>query len=357
MADRLTIREDTTLPPGWVAIGVTGLSADVPPRLSIRLSGQADQPNLGPDGWQSADHLFEAAQVRSVDGRQEWLFGPSVSHHLHVDMAVMLTVPDAGIKERHFWPEVSHGVGIAVPASTPPGQAVEDVPALRMAEPSPAPEPPPAAAPLAADAPAFADTPPAEPSTAQPAGLTDSAVPPPEPRAPKRSPIETRRRTVALALIMALLLAITGIFISFWSRPPEPQPQTAQTTDFAARYRLYLQQGDNVEPLYALGQEALAAGATSIGFEAITLSADRGGQPARLQLARWYDPTQRDHGPLTPSAGSAATYYRELGQRGDAGAASALSDLCRAATDPAMAGSEAFASFDPATFCPAEPRQ
>lgn len=344
MADRLTIREDTTLPPGWVAIGVTGLSADVPPRLSIRLSGQADQPNLGPDGWQSADHLFEAAQVRSVDGRQEWLFGPSVSHHLHVDMAVMLTVPDAGIKERHFWPEVSHGVGIAVPASTPPGQAVEDVPALRMAEPSPAHEAPSAEVPPPADAPVL---------TKEPVVV----APTPSPGEPKRAPLQERRRTVALALIMALLLAITGIFISFWSRPPEPQPQTAQTTDFAARYRLYLQQGDNVEPLYALGQEALAAGATSIGFEAITLSADRGGQSARLQLARWYDPTQRDHGPLTPSAGSAATYYRELGQRGDAGAASALSDLCRAATDPAMAGSEAFASFDPATFCPAEPRQ
>ena len=114
MTRRLTIREDQSLPPGWAAITISTPPAGLAPLLSITRRGYADTPHLGPAGWQSAECLIEASRVRAVDGAQEWLFGPQVTQHLSLEMDVLIKVPGAGIEERHFWPEVSHGAAVAI---------------------------------------------------------------------------------------------------------------------------------------------------------------------------------------------------------------------------------------------------
>ncbi|MGU3496674.1 hypothetical protein ACLBXM_21750 [Xanthobacteraceae bacterium A53D] len=313
MTNRLSIQEDRALPPGWVVIRLPAPPQGGAPGVTIQRRGQTDRPHLGPDGWQTAAHLIAPSDMRA--GGTEWLFGRDVTGHLALDMALEISVPAAGIVERHFWPEVSHGPAIPPTPAAPVPPAPQPVPEVALASFSAPVEPP-------------------APVVSKP-GNVSKAMP--------------RWMLAALCAILVLAGVVGGWF---WLRPAAvPTAVSVAGPDFAGRYQQYLQQGGQAEALHALSGEAFAAGVAGVGFDAVTLAADRGSVAARLQMARWYDPTKSDHGPLTPNAGAAATYYQDLAKAGDAAATEGLRALCAAAEAPAAATSDAYATFDRATFC------
>ncbi len=350
---RLTIREDQSLPPGWAAITISAPPAGLAPLLSITRRGYADTPHLGPAGWQSAECLIEASRVRAIDGAQEWLFGPQVTQHLSLEMDVLIKVPGAGIEERHFWPEVSHGAAVAIAPLTTTGAGPAPVPpapfAARRETAAPG-EAAPASGPVGApmDAPASPEPEASAPSLGP---ESDHAAAVPHPRG-QRAWWRSRRGMLTLTGLAAIV-----VLCVLFATQMLPLADTTATASFQERYESYSRQGGHADELYTLAREAMGTGEDEIAFKALTLSADRGGAAAALQLARWYDPNAADHGRLRPDAASAAIYYLELSQRGDPAAQDSLRALCRAASDPERSRDEAFASFDFASFCTPEVRR
>lgn len=340
MTGRLNIFEDVSLPAGAVVISVPA-DPNEPQSLGLTVARKnIDRPHLGPHGWQASEHVFMPKGTRSADGCVEMIFGGEITRHVGVDMSVNLGVPALGISERHFWPAVTaeqtaDGINLqgrsqkvaAVTAFEPPAeQSSPDEPVTNFST-----------------------------ETIQP-GVVDDHAP--------------RRRWLLPASLAALFLMAIGLALFFVLLPQDeqqaiadveepvvapapvavqPQPRPS-APDFAARYREYLSQQGHAEALLDLGRDALAEDATDIGFNAVTLSADRGFAEAKLLLAQWYDPSQEKRGPVRPNPNSAATYYADAAAGGAAQATAALQHLCQtAAASPAPEWSSA---FDNRTHCP-----
>lgn len=361
MASRLTIREDDTLPPGWVSITLAMPHVPEDVGVTITRRSPSEKPHLGPLGWQSAAHAFPPRLVRSLPDQTELVFGPEVTAHLVVDMDVMLGVPLLRLEERHFWPDISHGAAVALPPLPPMPSRPPPPPALPL---PPSPPLPPAAA----QAPVAHPT--AKDETTKPEEAPKGPVPP-----EGDGPAVRRRPAIAagcVVLLAAMAFLVLGPLGERWrvpapipdppSEPPArpqataPERAAAPTPDgFGQRYERLLRDGGQAEQLLALGREAMAARETDTGFNAIALAADRGAAAAKFMLGEWYDPLRPRTVPLTPDAAIAAAYYQDAGRSGHSPANAALTRLCNAARDPATAAQEAFATFDLSLHCQSEP--
>lgn len=338
MANRLTIHEDISLPAGSVVIGVADADVTMPLRLAFARRN-ADRPFLGPHGWQPSEYAFEPALVRpAAGGGAELVFASEVTRHIPVDTQVTLTVPALGIVEKHFWPGISaapESGNLNLPDTSrvmpaPPGKYVKE-PVLHEA--------------------------PAEP----PVQGIGTAPQMPEPVA-----AETRGRSrlplfAALAMLLLLFAGAGGYFYFTANdavtpvaaiQPPAPVAVAAAPAgpDFANRYRAFLAQRGQADAILALGEEALRANVVEIGFNAVTLAADRGQSRAKLMLGQWYDPLSETRGPVRVNPNSAALYYAEAASLGLAQAGETLQKLCAAASaSPRPNWSE---GFDLSTHCP-----
>jgi hypothetical protein len=335
MANKLEVFEDVDLPAGSVVVAVAQTdTADLGLMVARK---NTDRPFLGPHGWQAGEHVFPPSAVRSTAGNSEMVFGSEVTRHIGVDMNVTLSVPALGISERHFWPSITaapgkQGVNIHAIRKPDPLMAVK--PQVLMTE-----KPPETAG----------ETNPILPETPSAA----------DPRFPKPKPEEmssgfwTRRNWWIAATLLVLLIA-GAVLVYLYALPGDRSQQQAEpaavTNDFASRYRTLFGQTGQGEALLSLGREALAANATEVGFNAVTLSADRGFAPAKLLLGQWYDPLTEPRGPARPNPNNAALYYAEASTGGQADGAAALQRLCATAkASPPPAWAEA---FDTGTHCP-----
>lgn len=141
MAGRLTIREDDVLPPGWVTIGLAAPTVPDAIGVTITRRSPSEKPHLGPQGWQSAAFAFPPRQMRAMPDGVDLVFGPEVTAHLVVDMDVTVGIPALGLEERHFWPDISHGVAVALPPlPSAPARPAPPPPPLPVAAPAPSPQ-------------------------------------------------------------------------------------------------------------------------------------------------------------------------------------------------------------------------
>lgn len=338
MSKRLTIYEDNTLPAGSVVVAVTQADGVDAGRLTLSVARRnADRPYLGAHGWQPSEHGFSPLQVLGgEDDLIRMVFGSELTRHLGEDMSVTLSVAALGISEKHFWPGISAepedgGLNLQH-AKRQPAALTKQVAGLAATAPDP-----------------------------QAGEDVTGAIADLPPDAPPRKP----KWPLAAAALLLLIAAGAGAGYFFWDRqdgqvamesPPEPTPPAPvsdpapEGPDFQARYRDYLAQQGQAEALLALGNEALAANVVEVGFNAITLSADRGLPAAKLVLGEWYDPLVEQRGPVRPNPNSAAVYYGEAAALGSQEASAAMQRLCQAAAaSPAPEWSE---NFDVRTHCP-----
>jgi hypothetical protein len=333
MANKLSLYEDVDLPAGSVVVAVAQADAA---NLGLTVARKnTDRPFLGPHGWQAGEHVFTPSAIRNPNGHSEMVFGDELTRHIGVDMNVTLSVPALAISERHFWPSIT-----AAPGQQ--GVSIHRVLATK---------------PMVATGPSATQA-----QTVEEQNLIFDAIPPGGATGPTNpvigdiTPTPQKRQTWQIAAAVLIVLLIAGGILAYFyfpagdSAPQEAGSATTAPPDFTARYRAYLGQAGQAEALLALGREALAGNATEVGFNAVTLSADRGFAPAKFLLGQWYDPLTEARGPARANPNNAALYYAETSARGQADAVTALRRLCQTAkASPAPIWAE---TFDTGTHCP-----
>ena len=101
-----------------------------------------------------------------------------------------------------------------------------------------------------------------------------------------------------------------------------------------------------------MSKDAYAQGDRGIGYQAISLSMQRGNQGAKLEVAHWYDPrTFAGDRVDAADANRAARSYFELALEGNAQARTLLSSLCRESTNSGSNFANSFESFLGTTYC------
>lgn len=373
MTSRLEFIDDPSLPDGFVVISITPPIADgSDARLSVTRKN-ADRPSLGPHGWQAAEHKFTPLQVRQLDVQTQLVFGPDLSAHVAVDSDVTVSLPGQAIRERHFWPEIAAGADASTLYIDLPEQRQRVNPQQRGL---------PAGSRVGA-----IGTPDGE-------GGNDS-LRDPEPEE-RNSDVKTGGdpitendiqreahpwlKRAAIAAVLLLLGSAATMLYLFIPDPdgvqeqattaPDPTvsapqeteaaplpaavtetaPTTSVTPSLADRYRSFLGQQGHADDLLALGREALIADETEVGFNAVTLSADRGSADAKFLIGQWYDPGQTDS-PTRPNANNAANYYREAASLNHPEAMAALQELCSAAQGEGEGAPDWASDFDMKTNC------
>lgn len=356
MSKRLRIYDDPSLPPGSVVLAMS--PTDKPGKMLVSFARRnSDRPHLGPYGWQAGEHYFEPREIRSKEGLTEFVFGSEVTRHASVDMDLTIVIPAADIRERHFWPDIANAFE--------DGSLVLDLPAGAK-RPTSTKDQPPAGPP----------TPPVSGSTQeQPSGEGLDG----EPETPGTGDVDVavvpKNKQLWPYLLLLLLVCVGAALGSYFylrpiledhSRPVEnissareqnaPEPTVPVSPpppapDFASRYKTYLDQQGHADELLALGNEALSANATDVGFNAVTLSADRGSAAAKLLMGQWYDPLVTERHYFTANPNNAAVYYSQAAGLGAEDAKSALQRLCSTAAGNAGPMPDWVADFDRKTYC------
>jgi len=332
MQKRISVFEDSNLPVGMAMVRISPSPSTDDVRLQVTRKAQ-DRTVLGPGGWQNTNHAFVPLNART-DGADLLLqFGPELTRHLTVDMDVILSIPEEGISERHFWPEIT-----PEPIQADGGNIYRE----KIADPIVLP---------VRDVP---ETPTQEDKEEETEDEGDADQGPEAAERPSRS------FPWIWSLLVVLLIALPAVWY-FGLRQEQPlEPTISLLADpaqdsvepgFAERYELYRSSGDNAAELLTLAEEAFAAEQPEIAFKAMTLSADRNNTRANFELARLYDPLEESGETVSPNASNAAFFYVQARIGGFEGAEAALSRLCEASLEPDGPYFEAFASFDYPSFC------
>lgn len=281
-------------------------------RLSIMRKSK-DAPYLGGAGWQARPATVDAAVVSRGANSATVVVGPEVCDQIPVDLQVKIEVEGHDLEGSAFWPPIPPSPGAwsqeLTPFKTPVPQAIE-----RELE-----------------------------EALEQAVELPRALEPPKPQ-PVVPPPKTKWRFLYLLLPLALLVAGGGYYIADsrgWLDKPEP---------LLARFeRLKLTDTDGVE-LFALSGEAYREGDSGIGLQAINLAMERGNKDAKLEIARWYDPSSFDPTKADRAdANRAARAYFELSIEGQTAAKGLLRTLCaKSASSPQDPG---FNGFLKDTYC------
>jgi len=374
MSNRLKIYDDPQMAPGTVIIAVASPDLD-PAKAAVTIARRnPDRPHLGPFGWQAAEHAFKPLAIRSAAQRTELIFGSELTRHLAVDMDVSVAITAAGIRERHFWPDIATEHG--------DGSLLLDMPGRRLVK-GPDQSRPPGGS---GGGGGLEET--GGLDIKGPDGIDET-----ETRVVVEPAIPIGKNRTLLLSILASLILFTGLVVGLYlylsppdSRRPGEQQSDSQTTEntgppappapalerqeapvtpppvvnpppvppapnFASRYRDYLNQQGHADDLLTLGHEALSANETEVGFNAVTLSADRGSAAAKYLMGQWYDPMSPNRQLVTANPNNAALYYGDATALGSEEARSALKKLCDAAAATTAAAPGWSADFDRKTYC------
>ncbi|MBZ9994117.1 hypothetical protein [Mesorhizobium sp. BH1-1-4] len=282
-------------------------------RLSIMRKSK-DAPYLGDAGWQARPATVDAAVVSRRADSATVVVGPEVCDQIPVDLQVRIEVEGHDIEGSAFWPPIPPSPGAwsqeLTPFKTPNPQVIE----RELTE----------ALEQAIELPRIVDT-------------------QEQNRQPDQPPVK-RRRYLYLLIPLALLMAGAGYYIAD-SRGWFIKPET-----LLARFEKLKLTDTNGAGLFALSDEAYRAGDGGIGLQAINLAMERGNKDAKLEIARWYDPSSFDPAKADrPDANRAARAYFELSVEGQATAKELLRSLCaKSASSPQDPG---FSGFLTDTYC------
>jgi hypothetical protein len=294
------------------------------PRVLVERFG-AENTRLGPHGW-AVDSPGLRPRLIEKRGPELWLcFGAEMSFHVLPDTGVRVSLVGTDVVGEGFWPPIPRGK--AAPADIPTGDDPWPEPEAPKPPPPP-PPPPPKAKPPEDDATVIVAPPPVPPPPAPP---PVTANPPPSPPV-----IVDRRPWPLIAAALILLVAAGGA--AWWFLRPEPPPvQVATPTPppppppanpDCAEAADVLSGKCALDKLAALPPpeqtrlaEALlkqgGSRANSIGTALLTAAAAAGHPPARLALAKLYDPANaRDGAPLRPNPARALAEYAAAAEAG-----------------------------------------
>ena len=311
MTNRVTILEDNQ--PGTVVLSVSGLAPSEDVKVTITRK-KSDRPNLGPQGWQTTEYLFTPRVIRDGSkGATDLVFGREMTDHLDLDADIWVGVPSESHRERHFWP-----ANMAAPGAAKLDVELPTAPVIETEGPSGT-----GSQDTDSESDEADDSDERDAEEEGPTKLVD----PPEPK-------ERGKRGWIIPAVLAtccLFLAGAAAYY-FWpllseTRQSEREPVPRNLTALYAQYR---SEGGHAEELLSLGQEALESGQQDLGFNAITLAADRQNAAANMLIGRWYDPLETERGLLEPNANSAALYYTNAAVAGHVEAEALISRLCEA---------------------------
>ncbi|MER9745448.1 hypothetical protein [Mesorhizobium sp. M0187] len=279
-------------------------------RLSIMRKSK-DAPYLGAAGWQARPATVEAAVVSRGANSATLVVGPEVCDQIPVDLQVKIEVEGHDIEGSAFWPPIPPSPGAWSQELTPFKMSIPQAIERELEE-----------------------------ALEQVVELPRVVEPKPQPltQPPKK------RRFLYLLIPLALLLAGGGYYIADsrgWFNNPEP---------LLARFERLKLTDTNGVALFALSGEAYREGAGGIGLQAINLAMERGNKDAKLEIARWYDPSSFEPSRADrPDANRAARAYFELSVEGETAAREMLRSLCaKSASSPQDLG---FNGFLKDTYC------
>ncbi|MFB9984760.1 hypothetical protein ACFSQQ_40855 [Mesorhizobium kowhaii] len=283
------------------------------PRLRLSIMRKSkDAPYLGDAGWQARPATVDAAVVSRGANSATVAVGPEVCDQIPVDLQVRIEVEGHDIEGSAFWPPIPPSPGAwsqeLTPFKTPVPQAIERE---------------------------------LEEALEQAVELPRAVEPKPQLVAP---PPKKKRRFLYLLIPLALLVAGGGYYIADsrgWLHKPEP---------LLARFERLKLTDTNGAELFALSGEAYREGDGGIGLQAINLAMERGNKDAKLEIARWYDPSSFDPAKADRAdANRAARAYFELSVEGQTAAKELLRSLCaKSASSPQ---DPAFSGFLTDTYC------
>ena len=337
---RLSIFEDDDYPAGTVIISVQPPIEDE--QCNVIISRKANEKaHLGESGWQTSKHIFKPRHLEQTGELTLMVFGSELTTPISLNTSLTINLPDAGIEERHFRPEVTEAYGtsqVHIDVKKKNDNSVNlKAPILKTINPEDEPLH------IGEDDPL--DIP-----------DTDEDVPSDDPH-PLEEPKRSKWPLFAILILIMLAVIGGGLWYSY-SQPfepaivqdqePEEPPVDTVGPSYADRYQQYLTQGDHSEELFKLGKEAFEADEVDLGFKALTLSSDRGFGAAHLLIGRWYDPLIVQQSPLRANPNIAADYYaKAIAAEANSEAVQLLAKFC----NPRPADREALLSFNKSAHC------
>ena len=114
-------------------------------RLSVSIRrGAANRSFLGPDGWQQAEHFFDAELVAPSDGKLVVVLGPAVVDNALRDFDVVeMSFPEADLVGQVVWEGITRSIALTAPPTAPPPAPPSSPPPSPPSPPPPPPAPPP----------------------------------------------------------------------------------------------------------------------------------------------------------------------------------------------------------------------
>ncbi len=303
------------------------------PRVLVERFG-AENTRLGPHGW-AVDSPGLRPRLIEKRGAELWLcFGAEMSFHVLPDTGVRVSLIGSDVVGEGFWPPIPRDK--APPADIPRGD--EPWPEAKPPKAAPPPPPPPK---------------PTQPEDDATVIVAPPPIPPPPVAAPIAPPPAQRGSPVPLIAALLVLLAVAG-GAAWWFLRPEPPPAPVEATapapppppapaspaspDCAGAADVIsgkcsldklraLPQSEQTRVAEVLLQQG-GAQANSIATALLTAAAAANHPPARLALARLYDPANaRDGAPLRPNPERALSEYAQAADSGLAEARTARDAL------------------------------
>lgn len=308
---RIQLEEDLESGLGWVLISVSPpIGADVRGVSIVRR--KSDKPNLGQNGWQAQPAVLLASARGDKEDRSLLRFGPEVTVHLSVDQDVTVSIPDADLVERHFWPAIAPAPKatsgqVGLPVDDPISTTVSPIPA------------------------GSGNTQGGDGNDDEGGNKGASSALQEGASLDGNAAWRSLRWWLLGIAVLAAVLAAGAVYyyrLSESSLPPVPVSPT-----MLERFETFRGEGGHADELHALGLEALEQGDDELGFRAMILSSDRGSAEANMQAGRWYDSGVSPESPVGPNANTAARYYDKAREAGLTDAEAALRALCARAED------------------------
>ncbi|MCD2176108.1 hypothetical protein [Rhizobium sp. C4] len=328
----IEIREDDTLYFGHALITFDFVGADSGPIQLVVSRKSGEKPYLGLTEWQASPAALDATVVSRENGKTVVRAGPNICDKLPYDLQVRFQIVGTEVYGQAFWPSIQPVPGgysghLDTHVAEQPPAAPPAPPPAQPARPSPPSPPPP---------------------TPFPQTKTQSKVA--SGPAPTLKSKGASSRGLPLILIIAVIACVGAVYV--YREPIQKFLQERRSREVQAtlidRFEALRRADPTGAQLLALSHDAFAARDGAIGFQAITLSAQRGNQEAKLEMARWYDPRTFNESRATDmDANRAGRAYFELALSGNADAKGLLRSLCQAS----RSGGPNYRGFLASTYC------
>ncbi|MGI0524786.1 hypothetical protein [Rhizobium giardinii] len=288
----------------------------------------SDTPYLGSDGWQASPAPLDVEVVSQAGDKTVVRAGPSICDRIPYSLYVRMHVEGTDVFGQAFWPEIMQSPKgyTAVLGDFQPEPQISKL--ISQPETQPLAEPPPVFEP---------------PPVAKTEPLRDTFAG------------EAPRKSGFAWIYLLLLLVVAGAGLGYWqwdkisAEVVEPEVNPVEPTEaLSAKFeRLKVLDTDGDE-LLALSEEAFKGGDRDIGQQSIDLAVQRGNEQAKIEQAKWYDPSTFAADRVDAmDANRAARAYFELALGGNADATKLLTSICNAS----KSGGTNYRDFFDTTYC------